>query len=405
MAPLPQTQSSASALSHLPLTSALTFGVKLEFVLAAIPIEYSNSHPLDKSKRRRKSTDPFPNDPRKVTGNLDYRHSSLKKYDPANINSISSKIDQEDAAYAACIADSLRSVGVPATPFYHFPLYVSDEVADASGARQTWEVKRDSSVHARFAQTDPSSFYKWQSVELASSVFYSVEAAFDEIRKVCQHLTTTYRVIANSTCGLHIHVGNCASGFDLPISKRLMANLWTYEPQIHTLNSFERTSKNSEYAVSKPLRYNGAHSQHQPRNAEFKDPKDPTNFEALALVHKCSTQEDLIYWWANPAGYNVYEMENLLPVVKKNVQTDEEAAEQLRPSKRTIEFRQHEGTLDPDRIINWAKLAMGLVDRPRKKIRTRLSGLQSTNLGTSIKGWRRLAEGEQIRSRVLQRQT
>lgn len=144
-------------------------------------------------------------------------------------------------------------------------------------------------------EADPSSFYKWQSVEVASPVFYSVEAAFDEIRKVCQHLTMTYRLIANSTCRLHIHVGNWSSGVDLPTLKRLMANLCTYEPQIHTLNPCERTSENSENAFSKPLRYNGAQSPHEPRNAGFKVPKDPSNFEALALVHKCSTKEDLIY--------------------------------------------------------------------------------------------------------------
>lgn len=149
MAPLPQTQSSASALFLLPLTSALTFDVELEFVLAAIPMEYSDSHQLPKRNRRKKSTDPFPDDPRKVTGMPDYPHSNFR-YDPAHINSISSKIDQEYAAYTTCIADSLRSVGVPATPFYQSLPNVSDDVADASDARQTWELKRDSSIYARF---------------------------------------------------------------------------------------------------------------------------------------------------------------------------------------------------------------------------------------------------------------
>lgn len=349
---------------HLPLSSALTFGVELELLIAAIPLEYSDSHPLPKHTRYKKPMNPFPNDPHQVSGILDYPHSDFQ-YDSTNINSIGSKIDQEYAAYTTCIADSLKAIGVPATPFYHFPPYVQDSVADASGVKQTWEVKRDTSVYARFLEDDPMSFYKWQSVELASPVFYTIEEAFEEIRKVCLHLTTQYRVMTNSTCGLHIHVGNCSSGFDLPTLKRLMANLWTYEPQIHTLHPHERTSGISGYVFSKPLRYNGAHQPHQPEVANFADPYRPTNLEALTLVHKCKTKEELIYWLSNPAGYNAYKLENLLPIINKNFQTIEEAEEQLTTSKRTIEFRQHIGTLDPYRIISWARLAIGLVDKAR----------------------------------------
>lgn len=34
-------------------------------------------------------------------------------------------------------------------------------------------------------------------------------------------------------------------------------------------------------------------------------------------------------------------------------------------SKKTVEFRQHEGTLDATRIITWAKLVIGFVDKAR----------------------------------------
>lgn len=34
-------------------------------------------------------------------------------------------------------------------------------------------------------------------------------------------------------------------------------------------------------------------------------------------------------------------------------------------SKKTVEFQKHEGTLDVTRIINWAKLVIGFVDKAR----------------------------------------
>lgn len=34
-------------------------------------------------------------------------------------------------------------------------------------------------------------------------------------------------------------------------------------------------------------------------------------------------------------------------------------------SKITVEFRQHEGTLDATRITNWAQLVIGFVDKAR----------------------------------------
>lgn len=275
-------------------------------------------------------------------------------------------MDTEYASYSTCIADGLKKIGVRTSPFYHFPPWTSDDVAEKMGVRQTWEAKRDSSVYTRIPETGPLSFYEWRSVELASPVFYTVEAAYSEIRKVCQHLETTYHVMVNSTCGLHIHIGNGSFAFPLRTLKPLMASLWTWEPQIHILHPALRTMPT--FTFGKSLRHNGTHPLHAlhcPPNTKFKDPTAPTNNETVQQIYKCKTKEDLIYWLANSGGYNAYKMENLLPVIRKDVQTEEEAAGQLTTSKRTIEFRQHEGTLDGDRIVNWAKLCIGFVDRAR----------------------------------------
>lgn len=54
-------------------------------------------------------------------------------------------------------------------------------------------------------------------------------------------------------------------------------------------------------------------------------------------------------------------MEHLLVVVGKYRALEEV----MGVSKKTVEFRQHEGMLDATRLINWAKLVIGFVDKAR----------------------------------------
>ena len=152
----------------LPLNGVLTFGVELEFLIAAIPHNYPNRAP-SKYKSLKPATNPFPNDLRQVSGLLDYPLKGLK-YGPSNVQSIDPHSDTEYASYSTCIADGLKKIGVRASPFHHFPPWTSNDVAEKMDVRQTWEVKRDSSVYTRIPETDPLSFWEWRSVELASPV-------------------------------------------------------------------------------------------------------------------------------------------------------------------------------------------------------------------------------------------
>lgn len=211
---------------------------------------------------------------------------------------------------------------MPTNPFYKFEPHVLPDEAQRTGVVQTWEVKRDTSVFINWPGSAPEAYYEWVSVEVPSPVFNSIPEAFEEIRKLCAHLKSTYRVMTNSTCGLHVHVGNGSAGFDLKILKKLMAALWTWEPQLQMLHPVEHTSSMYGFIFSKPLRCRGGMPPGGPSRVNTRRTKpreiiNVFNHEALSMIFKTKTKEDLIYWLSHPETYNAYKMEHLLVGVGK----------------------------------------------------------------------------------------
>lgn len=131
-----------------------------------------------------------------------------------------------------------------------------------------------------------------------------------------------YRVITNSTCELHVHVGIGSAGFDLKILKKLMAALWTWKPQLQMLHPVEHTSPKNGLIFSKSLRCRGRMPPGGPSrdNDRWTKPCKTTkvsNHEALSMIFKTKAKEDLIYLLSYRETFTAYNMEYLLVRVGK----------------------------------------------------------------------------------------
>jgi hypothetical protein len=143
-------------------------------------------------------------------------------------------------------------------------------------------------------------------------------------------------VSVNETCGLHVHVGKGRQNFPSDQeTKNLFAILWIFENRLSRLHPPHR------------------HDFEQCRSMRVLSPlaeKDLSPKESLQRILACQSMAQVIILLTTAVvdGGMAYEGYNLLPG----------SAE---PIKRTVEFRQHAGTLDPEAIINWAIVCVRLL--------------------------------------------
>ncbi|CAJ0546246.1 Ff.00g097190.m01.CDS01 [Fusarium sp. VM40] len=105
---------------------------------------------------------------------------------------------------------------------------------DHSVPGHPWIVKTDGSVDEDGGRTEPP-MYSWESVEIASPPMYACDEAYRLVSAVVRLLTTKLRVRVNTSCGLHVHVGNGPHPLDIRAARNYAALLWASEPVLSTL--------------------------------------------------------------------------------------------------------------------------------------------------------------------------
>jgi hypothetical protein len=222
------------------------------------------------------------------------------------------------------IADTLNSAGI------------NTYRAVITGTRiEKWELKDDATIEEP-NDLEPYGFVR---VEIVSPPLYFSEQACQQVKAVIEVLTNSYRLITPESAGLHIHVGNESNGFDEFAIHKMLATLWTFEPAIETIhppwrkdNLYSESFRDSIFGVD----YSVANA---------------TSKERLDLFLTKSDWFDEL--WASfleeRGAYNFSNLDNHPP-----------------NPKNTIEFRQHESALDPDRVYHWTKLCVGLVNFAHK---------------------------------------
>lgn len=296
----------------------LTFGVEIEFLLATLDEGVEDPHALD---------------PRQVYGIIPPEQGvGWDGHKPSG--------DME--AYES-IAATLNLANIP-TSIAHNPL---------GGQTAHWQVVHEASID-KPADTP----YRFISVELRSPPLYFTTQACQQVRAVCEVLTSMYRVLCPESSGLHVHVGNETHGFDGVALQKILATLWTFEPLLDGIHPAHRLD--NSYCSS--LRGNSSLC-HELSGAKV-------NREAGVRVDAREGLEAILYKSEDP---------ELQVVISDGVLRDwvmgmanargERGAYNFRnlrrggdPVKKTIEFRQHEGTLDPGAVEQWIKLCVGIVD-------------------------------------------
>ncbi|MCJ1264025.1 hypothetical protein MMC22_003896 [Lobaria immixta] len=169
-------------------------------------------------------------------------------------------------------------------------------------------------------------------------VFYCYHApALNQIEMVVELLSSIFGLFINDSCGLHVHVGNESRGLNLLILKSFCSLITSFDRQLDSLHPDYR------------LRTRFA------RSTRMAFMPSATFTEKLAVIGRLTTVEGLIYQF-----HATYDGDYDKNMAFSFFNPQENHDKPL----RTIEFRRHRGTLDPELIITWAKVACGLVDRP-----------------------------------------
>ncbi|KAM0310249.1 hypothetical protein ACHAO8_008273 [Botrytis cinerea] len=289
-------------------SSTLETAVKSETRLTfGIELEYllATVHPFHPA--------PHPKDPREKDG---------KKL--ATIEKANYEIGKKLEANGVSVATTLRS---------NASISPSDEEL-----RTKWHLKSDSSVAPR-VRIHPD--YREFGMEISSPPYYYDQASRELIPVVLRTLRDNYLVRVNDSAGFHVHVGNEHDGFSFPVFRNLVAILYTYERQIRLMVSADRVQTSQIYC--RPFS----------RSNFGNSVPDITRLEFLNHILSYQNQDNWGQLWTdmttNPGGRLAFNLANLkLPYETEN---------------RTIEFRLHPGTLDPEAILHWVHFCIKVTEK------------------------------------------
>lgn len=202
-----------------------------------------------------------------------------------------------------------------------------------------WMVTEDVTV----APTRPGDYF-WFPIEVQSPPYIFCDDSLQAVRLACNVITSEFRVETNATTGLHVHVGDGADGYTLSTMKKLMAFLWTFEPQIDQLhpNRRARLSEDAGETWYESLR-RGSHLSGR-RSVDGSHPLKVV--DGLKFIYAAADLSDLDEMLRPNHKKSAYKIGHL-------VHGD--------TLKRTVEFRQHEGTLHGARVVEWIKTVVAVI--------------------------------------------
>ncbi|RDW79817.1 hypothetical protein BP6252_04455 [Coleophoma cylindrospora] len=211
------------------------------------------------------------------------------------------------------------------------------EYDQAKDEYTTWIVTSDLSIESPLS--DFANRFHWYGVEVKSPARYYFEDSITEIKKVCRVLTENYLLNTNESTGLHVHVGLGSQNYSIPHLRRLAAFVWAFENYFDTLHPKHRI--NTQYTRS--MRYGSGWVE------ETSDSPTVKNGVRHFLTTPCDSLSDLASEVSSfrEMAYNFFNLQG--------------PRWDYQDGKKTVEFRQHEGSLDEDVISHWIHVCVGIV--------------------------------------------
>ncbi|KAM0142567.1 hypothetical protein ACHAP3_001672 [Botrytis cinerea] len=250
---------------------------------------------------------------------------------PSDSRKVDAKILADEDSINHDIQRKLEEVGILAT-VKESEFENDNEVA--ANIATNWILKTDCTVDPGKQSSNTRKYFEY-GMEIISPPYYYDDASRRAVETVVRTLRYNYLVRVNETTGLHVHVGNGYHGFEWPILRNFMAIAWTYERQILLLMP-EIRLKN---VFCKPLDWSPL----------VGGKIELTRLQFLNCILALTDNEQVcVALGTRNAGFNI---SNLAPPFRSTF------------GKRTIEFRQHPGTLDSEGILHWVHICVKLVEK------------------------------------------
>ncbi|CAD6447426.1 c1e9adc6-5ed4-49c4-bd1f-30767350b634-CDS [Sclerotinia trifoliorum] len=305
----------------------LTFGVELEMVICTLGDTCLN---------------PIPGDRRKVYGVASALNSPLLEYDPVSAQfgeGTPTKMPREeiscrDKGRLCVYEDIVHRLSCAGFPAAHMEAPECRERGYTPWMADKWIVGTDSSINC-----PDETIYDYHKIELKSPVYYFSKGALEAVETVWEIIESTYKVVINDSMGLHVHVGNGVDAFDVPTLRNLWAILWSTEKWIETIHPPHRIDNAAclsfHYCSKLWFEIGSLSSDPEDEVLDWILKRAPPMVEAFLDTMK---NADCAY--------------NFTKLQKKYYEGS---------IMRTIEFRQHEATTDKERVTQWIRTCVGLV--------------------------------------------
>ena len=182
---------------------------------------------------------------------------------------------------------------------------------------------------------DERSRLRFVDVEITTRILDYELDSFMEIQTVLHHIVQNFPLILPPSAALHVHVGNQKAGFPLRTIVNLATLTSCFQRLFNEIHSEYRLF--SQYVMLPEVAFS-----HKDRH-----PLDMAN-----IINSCKTMKELLdlflRYRTDPDadvidGWRAYNFAQL-----------------LEGGSKTIEYRQHEGTLSFDRVARWVNLVVGL---------------------------------------------
>jgi hypothetical protein len=260
-----------------------------------------------------------------------------------------------------------------------------------------WNVATDSSLGESIALQ-----YKYSPVEIQSPIFYYDERSIQLVKFVVNLIVSEFRIFNNYSAMLHVHVGRGNRGYSMNDLRMISSVLYAAAPRLDQLHpvhcgpTTEWAPGSRALTMMANLNEADAHQAHEERLAPSEiEPlltaqdntsgaanchgyiQHPTYLAASLFAHPLlqqwpGRQRAAMFgvsriWRADNID-ELYESVSSVYVDPNEYEYTYRAAYNFRhlkekpEDKKTIEFRQHAGTMSASAIENWIRVTAGIVD-------------------------------------------
>ncbi|MCJ1293386.1 hypothetical protein MMC34_004940 [Xylographa carneopallida] len=237
------------------------------------------------------------------------------------------------------ILTRLQNIGVPVhdwgvdgkKDYHRWTVSLDDSVIPSGEEMQSMNPKW-ANGHVSNLTAEGRASMCYASVEVFSRVLpYNLDS-LREVGIVVNTIAAEFPVYVNESCALHVHVGNMDFGFPVQTVKNFATLVTCFENQLNQIHPLHRLDY--AYCLPETLAFRPKERDIW-RMAEIIDQLNTPQKIIRHFGTKRNDRDEVYHWWC-------YNYNNLVL------------------AKRTIEFRQHAGTLDLSAVFRWINLACTL---------------------------------------------